>query len=45
MEERKREYRVLVGKPDGKRSLGRLVVDGRIILIWICKKGDGNGLN
>jgi hypothetical protein len=34
-------YRVLVGKPEGKRPLGRLIVDGRIILKWMCKKLDG----
>ena len=28
-------YRVLVRKPEGKRSLGRRDVDGRIILKWI----------
>jgi hypothetical protein len=30
--------RVLVGKPDGKRPLGR--VDGRIILRWIFRRWD-----
>jgi hypothetical protein len=30
-------YRVLVGKPEGKRPLG---VDGRIMLGWIFKKWD-----
>ena len=29
-------HRVLVGKPEGKRPLGR--VDGRIILRWIFRK-------
>jgi hypothetical protein len=33
-------YRVLVGKPEGKRPFGRLVVGGRIILKWMCKKLD-----
>jgi hypothetical protein len=33
-------YRVLVGKPEGKRPLGRPRLDGRIILEWICKKWD-----
>ena len=32
---------VLLGKPEGKRPLGRLVVDGRIILKWVCKKLNG----
>jgi hypothetical protein len=31
-------YRVLVGKPEGKRSLGRTGLDGRIILKWVLKK-------
>jgi hypothetical protein len=30
----------LVGKPEAKRPLGILDVDGRIILIWIFKKYD-----
>jgi hypothetical protein len=34
-------HRVLVGKPEGKRPLGRLDVDGRIVLIWIFKKLEG----
>jgi hypothetical protein len=33
-------YRVFVGKPEGKRSLGRPNVDGRIILGWIFRKWD-----
>jgi len=32
-------YRVLVGKPEGKRPLGP-GVDGRIILRWIFRKWD-----
>jgi hypothetical protein len=28
-------YRVLVGKPEGKRPLGDSGIDGRIILRWI----------
>jgi hypothetical protein len=31
---------ILVGKPEGKRPLGRLGVDGRIILRWIFRKWD-----
>jgi hypothetical protein len=31
MRERRCVYRVLVGKPEGKRTLGRPDVDGRII--------------
>jgi hypothetical protein len=33
-------YRVLVGKPVGKRPLGNPVIDGRIILGWIFRKWD-----
>jgi len=32
MEWRRETYRVLVGKPEGKRPFGRVDVDGRIIL-------------
>jgi hypothetical protein len=40
MGERRGVYRVLVGKPEGRRSLGRPGVDGRIILEWIFGKWD-----
>jgi hypothetical protein len=33
-------YRLLVGKPEGKRPLGRPDVGGRIILRWILKRWD-----
>ena len=33
--------RVLVGKPGGKRPLGRPRIDGRIILRWIFRKLEG----
>ena len=33
-------YRVLVGKPEGKRPLEGPDVDGRIILRWIFSKWD-----
>jgi hypothetical protein len=33
-------YRVLVGKPKGKRPLGRTRRNGRNILKWIFKKQD-----
>jgi hypothetical protein len=38
--ERRGIYRVLVGKPDGKRPLVDPGVDGRIILKWISRKWD-----
>jgi len=36
--ERRGIYRVLVGKPEGKRQLRDPGVDGRIILRWIFRK-------
>ena len=33
-------YRVLVGKPEGRRPLGNLGVDGWIILGWISRRWD-----
>ena len=44
--ERRGVYRVLMGKPEGKRPLGRPGVDGRIILRWIFRKWKvGHGLD
>jgi hypothetical protein len=34
------EYKVLVGIHEGKRSLGRIGVEGKIILRWIFRKWD-----
>jgi hypothetical protein len=34
---RKHVFRVLVGKPEGKRPLGNPGLAGRIILRWIFK--------
>jgi hypothetical protein len=34
------EYRILMGKPQGKRLLGDLDVGGRIILKWILERWD-----
>ena len=33
-------YRVSVGKPEGKRPLGRPGIDGKIILRWIFRNRD-----
>jgi len=44
MEERRGVYRVLVGKPQRKRPLGRPSLDGRIKLGWIFRKW-GHGLD
>jgi hypothetical protein len=40
--ERRGAYRVQVGKPEGKRSLGDPHVDGRI-LKWIFRNWEGAG--
>jgi hypothetical protein len=34
-------YRILVGKPGGKTTLGRPRHSGKIILEWILRKYDG----
>jgi hypothetical protein len=36
-------YRVLVGKPEGKRPLGREGADGRVILRWMFRKWNVGG--
>ena len=38
--EKRGVYRVLVGKPEGKRPLGRPRIEWRIILRWIFRKWD-----
>jgi hypothetical protein len=38
MGEKKNEYRFLLGKPEGKRPLGRENVDEWIILKWISER-------
>jgi hypothetical protein len=37
-------YRVLVGKPEGKRPHGRPSVDVRIMLRWIFRKWNFGGM-
>jgi len=37
--------RFLVGKPEGKRPLGRPGADGRIILRWIFRTKDVGGMD
>jgi hypothetical protein len=38
MVERRGAYRILVGRPEGRRSLGRSIRRWGIILKWIFKK-------
>jgi hypothetical protein len=38
MGEKRRVYKVLVGKAEGKSHLDDLNVDGKIILKWVFKK-------
>jgi hypothetical protein len=38
MGDKRNAYTLLVGKPEGKRPLGRLKVGGRITLKWILEK-------
>jgi hypothetical protein len=41
MADRRIAYRFIVGRPDGKRQLEYLQLDGRVILKWIIKKWKG----
>jgi hypothetical protein len=41
MGEKRNAYRILAGKPEGKRLLGRPRLSGRSILKWILKRSDG----
>jgi len=44
--ERRGAYRVLMGKPEGKRPLGRpRCLDRRTTLRWIFRKWDGGGMD
>jgi hypothetical protein len=38
MVENRNAYSILVGKPEGKRALGRPGVDGKIILEWVFRE-------
>jgi hypothetical protein len=38
MGEKRNPYRILLGKPEGKRPLGRQDVGGWIILRWILER-------
>jgi hypothetical protein len=40
MGEEREVYRVLMGKPEGKKPLGRLRSNGWIILGWISRRWD-----
>jgi hypothetical protein len=35
-------YRIFIGKPEGKRPLGRLDVDGKTVIEWILEKEGEN---
>ena len=45
MGKRRGVYRVLVGKPEGKRPLGRPGRRWKIILRWIFRKWDLGGMD
>ena len=40
VDEERRVYRVLVGKPEGRNHWGDLDIDGWIILGWISRRWD-----
>jgi hypothetical protein len=41
MEAKRNSYMILVGKPEGKRPLEDLDIDGRIIWKWILEEQHG----
>jgi hypothetical protein len=45
MREKSNAYRILVGKPEGKRSLGRPICKWVIILKWISDRKGWYGLD
>ena len=42
MGDRRRGQMILIGKPEGKRPLEHLDIDGNVILKWIFRKLDGD---
>jgi hypothetical protein len=45
VEERRNAYRILMGKPEGKRPRKYLHVNGKIILKWILNRMGWYGLD
>jgi hypothetical protein len=41
MSEKNNGYRVLIGKSEGNKTLGRPSLGGRVILKWILQRYDG----
>jgi hypothetical protein len=41
MEDERRAYRILVGRPEGRNSLEDQGVDGRVTVKWIVKQWSG----
>jgi hypothetical protein len=39
MEEMGNAYEILIGKPEGRRTLGKIDIGGRILLEWILGEG------
>jgi hypothetical protein len=43
--EKRNAYRILVGKPEGKRPLGRLRCKWVILLKWIIREREWSGMD